>query len=96
MFNVFIVFEKKLRSSSLAPKSAKALFCNTFSCLVHMTTVSDFSQTAPNPQDLHQIILLQLLAGFFKLLVAVIILFSQRVSCFLEKSQSVIFALKLP
>ena len=40
---------KNLKSPSLAPKSSRALMCNTCSCLVYMLPVSDFSQTVPQP-----------------------------------------------
>ena len=91
-----LLFLKKLRSPSLAPKSSRALMCNAYSCLVHMPPVSDFLQTVPQPSRLASMCIIASIGSFFKFLVAVIMLFFHQVSSFLERSESVIFASKLP
>ena len=78
---------KKLIIPSLSPKSSKALICNACSCLVHRSPALDFSQTASDHQDLHQCVLLYLLAPFSKVGSYHNIIFPP--SSFLERSESV-------
>ena len=86
---------KKIKSSSLAPKSSRVM-CNACSCLIDMPPVSDFSQTAPQPSRFASVYIVVSIGSFFKVLVAVTILFSDQVSSFVERSESAIFASKSP
>ena len=84
---------KKLGGPSLAPKNSRALICNACSCLVYIPPVSIFF-TLPPPQasKLGSVYIVVSTDTFFKLLVAVIILFWHQGSSFLEKSKTVILA----
>ena len=64
----YLLFLKKLRSHSLAPRSSRALMCNACSCLVHMPHVSDFSQTAPQESRLATVYIVASISSFFSFL----------------------------
>ena len=84
---------KKLGGPSLAPENSRALICNACSCLVYIPPVSIFF-TLPPPQvsKLGSVYIVVSIDTFFKLSVAVIILFWHQGSSFLEKSKTVILA----
>ena len=86
---------EKLKNPCLAPKNSSALMLNACSCLVYMPPVSDFAQTSLQSSRLASMYIVVSVGSFFKLLVAVITLFSHQVSTFLEGCEIINFASKL-